>query len=468
MELTLIIIISLAISFTWLFYFYKIDVFEREKLKHITLTFILGSIIPFVIYPLHTYVFRPLNIHQGNDVFSSFLFFTIGVGLVEETIKLIPLIIVIYFFRKELNEPLDYVLYICVSALGFAFGENIEYALNYGHHVLIVRSILSVPAHMFFSALFVYGYIEYKYNSKPKSFVVLFLVLGMLAHGIYDFLLELHLPFLSSLLNVIFFFLCVEAFVTIINNCLNNSPFHTPKKVIDQVLIRKILVNFYVPIIILTLIVTVVFEDAATALGSYMFLMFWQVSILLVIIVRLSRLSIMPKQWNPIRVSFPFHYKNQNNSDDFMFLFGILTIKGEGYNNAKISSFYQEEIKVVPLSKKQSYLNKVHIGIIEKKLFQNETVFYLLKIYLDETKNPNNVRHFLLKAKTKGITHTEEDNPIVSLNTIDKTGETKLVFKEWVILKKFHEGPTNNLLVNANIKSSPTLNDPTPNDGKID
>lgn len=428
------IITSFFISFAWLFYLRSIDLFEKEKIYHVAATFVLGTLVPFIIYPLHDYVFVPLGVKDSSDPIMSFIYYTFVVGLVEEIIKCIPLIIIIFLFRKAVNEPLDYVKYICVSALGFAFGENIEYAVIYGQYVLVGRSILSVPGHMFFSAIFIYGVIEYKHHGKNILHVFKYILLGALAHGTYDYLLEFEIRFLGVFLNILFFFLIISVFVTILNNNMNFSPFYDPKKAIDQEKVRKNMVHFYVPIIIGVLILTSVYKDAETALSVYITLVFWKSTILYVLIVRLSRFSIFPNVKKKIKLEFPFHYKRQPDRNDFNLFFGLLTVKGETHNEAKLASLYQEEIKVVPLSLKKSYLGKTFNGIIESKIFLKESSVYVLKVYLDETKL--NFKHFLVVPKTTGVSHTELDEPIVSINSIETDKRNKLVFHEWVILKE--------------------------------
>ena len=47
-------------------------------------------------------------------------------GLSEEIIKIIPVLIILKT-TKFINEPIDYIIYSSISALGFAFIENIQY-----------------------------------------------------------------------------------------------------------------------------------------------------------------------------------------------------------------------------------------------------------------------------------------------------------------------------------------------------
>lgn len=433
MELFFIILVSFLVSFTWIYYFKIIDVFEPEKTLHIIVTFILGTIIPFIIYPLHTYVYRPLGISDSEDPLLSFLFYVFGVGLPEEVIKFIPVLIVVIVFKKAANEPLDYLKYICISALGFAFGENIEYAMRYGQHVLLARSILSVPGHMFFSILFIYGFVEYKYNKKLLLEVPKYIMISILAHGLYDYSLGFESQMLGSLLNLVLFMFATSAFITSLNNGINNSPFYSPKKAIDQEKIRRRLLLFYIPLLLSILVLARVFKGYDTATSAYFALMSWQSLILYILIVRLSRFSIIPGQWNKVTFEFPFGIKSKNNRHDFRLLFGMLTIKGESYNDAKISALFEEEIHVVPLNSKGSHLNGIFEGIIEKKVTGEGITVYILKLYLNKSKTT--FKHYLICAKTEGISFTAENHPIASLNSFDQAKNKKTIFHEWVILK---------------------------------
>ncbi|MES2514575.1 MAG: PrsW family intramembrane metalloprotease [Bacteroidota bacterium] len=434
MSIICIVIISFFISLTWLHYFKKIDLFEQEKIVHIVVTFVLGSVFPFSIYLIHYFIYEALGISESDNPVYNFVFYTFGVGLLEEIIKFIPVLIIIYIFKKAINEPLDYVKYICVSALGFAFGENIQYALNYGSHVLLARSILSVPGHMFFSAIFIYGIIEFRYDKKSTAVILKYILLASLAHGIYDFLLDFHIPFLSSLLHILFFMVLISVFVNILNNCLNMSPFYSPKMSVDQEVVRKYLVGFYMILIPVILIVAAIDEGIEVALGSYLWLMFWQSSILFILIIRLSRFSIIANHKNKIRIKLPFYFNPQPNRTDFLFFFGFFTIRGESYNSHQITRLFNEDIRVIPLSLKRSYLNKVFEGFIEKKVHEDNTVYFLVKIYMDSTKQVH--KHFVLIPKTNGITHNADGNPIVGLNAINHDKLPRLEFLEWVVLKK--------------------------------
>lgn len=375
-----------------------------------------------------------MNISDSNEPLYSFLFYVFGVGLLEEVIKFIPVLIVFYVFRKAINEPLDYVKYICVSALGFAFGENIEYAYSYGGDILMARSILAVPGHMFFSSIFIYGIIEYKYHRKSISIIPFFMLMGALCHGVYDFLLTFDDQFTGVLLNLLFFMATISLFVNILNNCLNSSPFYSSKFVIDQEMIRRDMYRFYGLIILAVFIHNGVLYGVKSVLGSFLGLILWQSVILYVLIVRLSRFTIIENHKFKLRLEFPFYFNSNPSSKDLRILFGIFTIKGVSYNEAKMALLFEEDIHVIPLSYKNSHLNRVFEGRIEKKIYEEGRILFFLKIHLNEEKT--DFVNYVLIPKIEGITHNKVGDPVAGLHGIDKYNTNKLYFHEWVILKK--------------------------------
>lgn len=77
-------------------------------------------------------------------------FWVLGIGLNEEFSKAIVLLALVYP-RKHLTEPYQGLLAACAVALGFAAVENLVYLERYGTPTLLVRSLLTVPAHAGFT-----------------------------------------------------------------------------------------------------------------------------------------------------------------------------------------------------------------------------------------------------------------------------------------------------------------------------
>lgn len=444
-KLTVIILIAFLISSAWLHYLRKIDLFEKEKLLRVVITFILGVAVPYSIFPLHHYVFGPLRLEENGHYVHDFLFDVFAVGAVEEIIKFVPVGLVLLLTKKTwINEPVDYVKYMLVSALGFAFTENLEYCLTFGVDVLINRSILAVPAHMFFSALFIYGIVLYKYQRIKYGPLVIpaYMLLAFIAHGFYDFSLDLGNSSLGILITVMYFFVLMSLFITILNNGLNNSPFFDPKYVIDTDRLRNQVCLFYAGIIVCTLLAKAFFmtwEDAGKLLLQFVLTRFF---ILAILIIRLCRFKLIQHRWNQLKLELPFYFQRRPSFMSGGFPF-TLRVKGDSFNEVYINSFYHEHFKLAPLRNVNSVLRFTRDAYIESKFFlKNDEAFFVAKITVSAAEE--RYAHFLLKAKTRGLTRNANNEPIAALLSIadpevmaDKSADTTdLKFVEWVVLKK--------------------------------
>ena len=116
---------------------YKLDKYEKEPLKEIIITFILGclTVVPvLIISPLiNNLLAIPYTVVDflGSglivDVELKTLLYTfIGIALVEEYFKF--LVLTKYSYSREcFNEPMDGIVYAVIASMGFALIENIIY-----------------------------------------------------------------------------------------------------------------------------------------------------------------------------------------------------------------------------------------------------------------------------------------------------------------------------------------------------
>ncbi len=448
--LTLATLFSLSIAGIWINYLRKIDLFENEYKWHIVLVFILGATFPFLIEVLHNFVYKPLQIHQSGNLLYDSAFFVFGVGLPEELLKFLPAFILIKFTNKAGNEPLDYVLFACVSALGFAFHENILYVRDYGLGVLTSRSILSVPAHMFFSAMFMYGIVLSRFHNTRlgKLNIPLFILLAIVSHGFYDFWLSVELANIGVLITILYFLLTISVFITILNNCMNNSPFYTPKKIINSEKIALGLSLQYLIVLVAIILAVCFIQDYLTGMAIALYLVVFRVAILGILIIRLSRFKIVPGKWNKIKPELPFSIiivtpaaSYQGGSIRRGSLLRI-KVKGESFNETYLNAFLEEHFELLPVSAKKTYIGQKRVAFMEKKLFlKNDETFYLLKVILEI--NPEKSVYYLLKAKTSGSSRTPQGYPIAALlkikdphKILDENSDLNdFPFLEWVILK---------------------------------
>ncbi|MFM7682650.1 MAG: PrsW family glutamic-type intramembrane protease [Bacteroidota bacterium] len=129
------------------------------------------------------------GVFQGNFL-SSFHQSFLEAAIPEEVAKFIML----YFFvwkSKELNHHYDGIVYSVFVSLGFALIENILYVFQGGLVVAFSRAILAVPGHGLDGVLMGYYFSLARFHEgeKRKEFMIKALVVPIIFHGAYDFLL---------------------------------------------------------------------------------------------------------------------------------------------------------------------------------------------------------------------------------------------------------------------------------------
>jgi len=115
------------------------------------------------------------------------LFSVLGIGVIEEVAKLVPFLLVVLRFR-ELNEPIDGIIYASFIALGFAAVENFQYLQFMPPGAAYARGFAGPVVHMVFVSI--WGY--YIGRAWLKRQGVLRATVGSVAfavllHGLYDF-----------------------------------------------------------------------------------------------------------------------------------------------------------------------------------------------------------------------------------------------------------------------------------------
>ncbi|OQP57986.1 PrsW family intramembrane metalloprotease [Niastella populi] len=173
-------------------YIYSRDKYDREPLKPLLISFLLGMVATAPAIYIQNGL-RPVLYLQFPDftIWYYFLLSFIIVAASEEGCKY--LMLRSYAYRnKAFSEPFDGIIYSVMISMGFATLENIGYVLNYGFKTGILRMFLSVPSHGAFAVLVGYHVGLAKFD-KPHSIQhsVKGLLLAIFFHGAFDFFLML-------------------------------------------------------------------------------------------------------------------------------------------------------------------------------------------------------------------------------------------------------------------------------------
>ncbi|WP_110927591.1 glutamic-type intramembrane protease PrsW [Bacillus massiliglaciei] len=181
----MLVILSAGIApgLALLSYFYLKDQYETEPISVVSKTFLYGVILVFPIMFVQ-YVLETENVFQA-DFARAFIW----AALLEEFFKWFILIYYIYQ-HVAFDEPYDGIVYGAAASLGFATMENILYLIANGVGDAFGRALLPVSSHALFGVIMGYYLGKAKFSSKNnKVYLFIALLLPVLLHGIYDYIL---------------------------------------------------------------------------------------------------------------------------------------------------------------------------------------------------------------------------------------------------------------------------------------
>jgi len=169
---------------------YLLDLHEREPPWALALAFLLGALgAPAALAAERSLLsgvpsFAPALSNAATLQWSCFAI----IGPVEELAKLA---ITLLFARRALmDEPVDGVVYAGFVSLGFAAGEGLLGAKGLSAWSLLLRALLPLPAHVFFSSLWGAGLGALRYwGRRLWPWLLVAWLAAALLHGSYDYLL---------------------------------------------------------------------------------------------------------------------------------------------------------------------------------------------------------------------------------------------------------------------------------------
>jgi RsiW-degrading membrane proteinase PrsW (M82 family) len=216
---------AIAPGLALLAYFYWKDRYDAEPLTMVIRLFAAGMLIVLPAMILQ----RGMILWLGD---SPFVFsFVISAGL-EEFLKFFVLYLLIYH-HAEFDEPYDGIVYATAVSLGFATLENVLYAtlqpVTFG--TLLVRALLPVSGHALFGVFMGYalGKAKFSKGRQAKLQLVLALLLPMMWHGLFDFMM-LTLPPSWMWIAVPFMLLLWFRGIRRVNHANSVSPFRMLKR----------------------------------------------------------------------------------------------------------------------------------------------------------------------------------------------------------------------------------------------
>lgn len=311
------LILSAAISYVWYLYLRAIDVFEPERKRYLFITFFLSCVTIWAVFPI-TGLLKFIGFDLGGGPFSDFIYCVVAIGGVEEFVKLLPLLFMLAF-TKQINEPIDYVVYAGMSALGFAFVENTMYLVESQLAAVGARLLYASVAHMFFASCIAYPLAIYRVKTgKSFNLLVLFggFVLAALAHGFYDFWLiteSLRLPWVTT----IFFLGSLHLFTVMKNNLINQSNYYQDHLLLNRNALKYNLLWYLLLVIYLGYAFYAMLHGAAAANGLLLQSALVYVSVVVYISLTFSNLTFIKGYRKKLKFPLRFFWPKVDAYPDF-------------------------------------------------------------------------------------------------------------------------------------------------------
>lgn len=431
-------LISLFIAWIWVDYFRLIDIHHKNSLIHVIAAFLLGGSSVFVVFGFHYYIIGSHALQINGNILNDLAYAILQVGMLEEFSKISAFLVFFLLFRSQLKEPIDYLMYVSVCALGFSAVEHVSYFSMNGPEIINGRAILSTVGHMFDTSIISYGLILFTFKSEKNSFltVIICFLLASLAHGIYDFFLmypPLHQ--VGWLFTVLYFLVTISVFAVILNNSINNSPYFSYTKIIDSSFVFKRLFIYYCIIFGAQFLLTLLDHDLEWSIGSIASSVVFSGVIVILTIGRLSRFNLIKGRWEKIKLEFPFKFNSDSSQSK-----SRISIKGENFNEAHINPFMETYFYLKPISRNSNYLREKKLAYMEHKVVSKKNeVFYIVRIYESDKTSPYSIH--LLRAKLTYPNMANDKYPIAGVLRVENPNATseaksikKYAFREYAVL----------------------------------
>ena len=192
-----VLLASLAPVFIILFYIYFRDKYDKEPLGLLLKALLLGIVVVIPVIFIERLLMNMMP--QSNKVAAAFYHAFIVAGSTEELFKFLALYLLVWK-SPSFNEKFDGIVYAVFVSLGFAGVENVLYVMDGGMQTALTRALTAVPAHAIFGITMGYYLgIAHMYKELQGPYLARALLVPILLHGIYDFILMVEVGWLLLL-----------------------------------------------------------------------------------------------------------------------------------------------------------------------------------------------------------------------------------------------------------------------------
>ena len=192
-----VLLASLAPVVIILFYIYFRDKYEKEPLGLLLKALLMGIVVVIPVIFIERLLMNMMP--QSSKVAAAFYHAFIVAGSTEELFKFLALYLLVWK-SPSFNEKFDGIVYAVFVSLGFAGVENVLYVIDGGMQTALMRALTAIPAHAIFGIIMGYYLgIAHMYTELKGPYLARALLVPILLHGIYDFILMVEIGWLLLL-----------------------------------------------------------------------------------------------------------------------------------------------------------------------------------------------------------------------------------------------------------------------------
>lgn len=284
----------------WFCFLYAIDVFEREKTKFILFALFGGMLMVVLAHYLYALFHHCVDYHTNDSVIGDLFYTVLVIGGIEEFVKLVPLLLLLKY-TKEVNEPIDYIVFAGLSALGFSVIEDIMYFNSHTVATIYGRAIFTSVSHIADTAIVAYALVVARFRDQKHGFLQVLkgFLIACTVHGLYDFFI---INEQVSIRAVPFIILLVEVWwlVHAINNCLNNSPFYSHKIMVDVPMLAVAVSGGLLLLISFVFLHIAIFMSEEYAMMRYFYALMYYFYPLFFFNICIKKIDVFPGHWQKV------------------------------------------------------------------------------------------------------------------------------------------------------------------------
>jgi RsiW-degrading membrane proteinase PrsW (M82 family) len=181
-----VILALLTLAF-WFVIIRRWDRCEAPR-RAVTAAVLMGALFTYLPVIIHAIVSTG-TVDVGNVSWKYLALSVLAIGLVEEGVKIAP-VLLLRRFTRLVNTPADWAIYGACSGLGFAIVENLMVEAVLGPHAAMEAAGVGVPFHVSLTALVGLWAAEKEGDGRAAGTrLAMGLFAAAVLHGLYDFLI---------------------------------------------------------------------------------------------------------------------------------------------------------------------------------------------------------------------------------------------------------------------------------------